>query len=83
MVSNTVISEPCTNKRSKPEMATQSQIGLRSQQFQIQVTIIEARQLSGNLSHNTYCSMKFRRFKYNHSLSPTDVGNALPMMKVF
>ena len=30
MISNTVISEPCTNKRSKPEMASSSQIGLRS-----------------------------------------------------
>ena len=47
VISNNVIAEPCTNKRSKPEMASQSQIGLRSQQFQIQITVIEARQLSG------------------------------------
>ena len=29
LVSNNIISEPCTNKRSKPEMASSSQIGLR------------------------------------------------------
>ena len=47
VISNNIISEPCTNKRSKPEMASSSQIGLRSQQFQVQITVIEARQLSG------------------------------------
>ena len=47
VISNNVIAEPCTNKRSKPEMASLSQIGLSSQQFRIQITVIEARQLSG------------------------------------
>ena len=47
IVSNNVITEPCTNKRSKPEMASESQIGLRNNQFQVTITVIEARQLMG------------------------------------
>ena len=34
VVSNNVITDSCTNKRSKPEMASESQLGLRSHQFQ-------------------------------------------------
>lgn len=35
VVSNNVITDSCTNKRSKPEMASESQLGLRSHQFQV------------------------------------------------
>nr|CAB3264595.1 otoferlin [Phallusia mammillata] len=46
VASMTIVDQPVTNKRSKPEIRFES-VALKPQDFQVSVTVIEARQLSG------------------------------------